>query len=285
VIVYSRDEYKQWVMARNVKDQRVRWRLGDVRDPKRTHRVVQDADVVIHAAALKHVTAMERNPEEAHATNVLGTLNVLQAVMDSPVRKAILLSTDKACMPVNLYGATKMVAERLWLTYGVHKPVFSFVRYGNVMESRGGVLGIWREDLLQGRVPKMTDPRMTRFWMSFEMAIQAVVRAYELPPGLAIVHKAPAIEMRTLALALGIPPADMEILGIQPGEKRHETLITEYEGVRAWDMGDMYAIAPDFVVDETVVYPTKTWTRMPEGFSYTSDGTIRLTVEDVKERI
>ena len=283
VIVYSRDEYKQWCMAKQINDSRVRWFLGDIRDRLRLTHAMANSDICIHAAALKHVTALEYNPQEAIKTNVDGTQNVINAVIDSPCRQAVLLSTDKACDPVNLYGATKMVAEKLWIASNVHKPSFSFVRYGNVMESRGGVLGIWRDALRVGMDHlEITDTRMTRFWVTYSMAIKAIELALDCPPGLGVVAKAKPFTLLSLAWALAEQygrKIEVNEIGRQTGEKLHETLITEYEGERCEDAETAYVLPPLPAFDDTMVYPG--WPLVGEGFTYESCQNGKMTAEEI----
>lgn len=289
VIVYSRDEYKQWAMARNVKDPRVRFFLGDIRDKPRLSHAMKGVDYVVHAAALKHVTAMEYNPQEAYKTNVVGTQNVIESACDAGVRRAVLLSTDKACEPVNLYGATKMVAERLWIAANVHRPSFSFVRYGNVMGSRGGVLGIWKDILDRGgRELPITDLAMTRFWMTLDDAVRAVDRAVENEPGLGWVANAPSFRlvdlMEAMADKAGVEVTKI-ITGRAPGEKLHETLVTRYEGERAriTDDGGYIILPPEREFDESIQYPS--WGHVNSGYSFSSDHGPHMPPEVIGERL
>jgi UDP-N-acetylglucosamine 4,6-dehydratase len=283
VIVYSRDEFKQWNMKRAITDPRVRYFIGDIRDRRRLNHALQTVDVVVHAAALKHVVAMEYNPEEAVKTNIGGSQNVVDAILDSPVWQAILLSTDKACEPVNLYGATKMVAERLWISSNVHKSCFSFVRYGNVMESRGGVLGIWQDALARGESElTITDSRMTRFWMTYPRAIGCVDAALGFPPGLGVIGKAPRFSLITLAWTLaGKEQRVIRVteIGRWPGEKLYETLVTQYEGERCRDAGEHYILPPENVFDDNLVYPA--WPGVETGFSYESGQGEGMTPEEI----
>ena len=279
MIVYSRDEYKQWAMQRALDDQRLRFFLGDVRDLRRTTDAVQRADIVVHTAALKHVTAMEYNPDQAVATNILGTQNVIDAVRHSPVRKAILLSTDKACAPANLYGVTKACAERLWIASNVHKPAFSMVRYGNVMESRGGVLELWQQAIADGKEIKITDHTMTRFWMTYPMAIEAVSLAVKWQAGLAVIHKAPSFTLGALADALGA--AKRVTVPRGPGEKTHEILMTEYESHRCWNAGEAYVLRPEVPYDDNVQWDHG-GEKIPDGFWLSSDAQQMMSVEEIR---
>lgn len=246
VIVFSRDEWKQWEMqqAQGVFiDPRMRYFLGDVRDPNRLLRAFSDVDIVIHAAALKQVPAAEYNPSEFVQTNVTGSMNVIHAAVECGVEKVIALSTDKAVNPVNLYGATKLCAEKLFLAaesyVGKQRvPTFSVVRYGNVLMSRGSVIALWRKQISQGaREIPLTDPLMTRFWLTLPQAVDFVVRAIKSSFGSEIfVPRMPSMRLADLlsAVAPGIQTVN---LGVREGEKRHEVLISAEEGPKtaAWD--------------------------------------------------
>lgn len=284
LIVFSRDEYKQWIMAKEVGDERVRYFLGDIRDLQRLSHALQEVDTVVHAAALKHVAAMEYNPEEAYKTNIQGTQNVVNAIVDSPVNNAILLSTDKAVDPANLYGATKMVGERLWIAANVHKPCFSFVRYGNVMESRGGVLSVWRDAIARGEHVRLTDPEMTRFWMTYPMAIACVEEALRQPAGLGIVPKAKGCKMVDLleVLSGGNTELLVDVVGRQPGEKLHESLLSADEVGRTVEIGEFYHIRPARAFDDALRYPRGDV--LPPAFTLRSDWT-RMTVEEIREKV
>lgn len=228
VAALSRDEYKQaqWKAAFS-DDPRLRQFLGDVRDYARVRRATQGVDVVIHAAALKRVELSRYNPDEFVLTNVQGTRNVRDAAIESGVGRAVLLSSDKACAPINLYGATKLCAEYVFLdgnSYVGAAPVFSVVRYGNVADSRGSVIPFWREKLTRGELLPITDIRMTRFWMTMDEAVQLVANALGWPAGHLYVPTLPSFRLTDLAVALGAT-RPFHFVGIRADEKLHEMLI------------------------------------------------------------
>ena len=232
IVVFSRDEYKQWLMASEYEDQpRLRFYIGDVRDYRRVMTAFHSVDYVIHAAALKHVPALERNPFEAVQTNIMGARNVIEAALERGVSRVVAVSTDKACAPINLYGATKLVAEKLFLnahSYRGDWPTsFSVVRYGNVMDSRGGVLSLWRD----AETLMITNGSMTRFWMTLAEAGAFILRALECPRGLLMVPKLPSFHLSELLDAfLEVWGArTVKTLGIRAGEKMHESLISAEE--------------------------------------------------------
>jgi UDP-N-acetylglucosamine 4,6-dehydratase len=271
--VYSRDELKQHDMAREVTDERVRFLIGDVRDLSRLRRAMEGADIVIHAAALKHVPACEYNPFEAVKTNILGTQNVAEAAIDAGVERAITLSTDKAVSPANLYGATKLCAEKLFVQANVYagprQTRLSCVRYGNVVGSRGSVIPLFREQRENGLLT-ITDDRMTRFWISLDQAVELVNNALSwMQGGEVFIPKLPSMKVIDLAEAVA-PGVPVKRTGIRPGEKLHESLLTAEESRHASDHGDHYVIEPEHA----------TWARrersegaaVPDDFTYTSDG-------------
>ena len=246
--VYSRDELKQSEMAQSLHDDRVRFFIGDVRDLDRLRRAVAGTDIVIHAAALKQVPACEYNPFEAVKTNILGTQNVAEACLDAGVRKAISLSTDKAVSPANLYGATKLCAEKLFVQANVYsgkRPTrFSCVRYGNVVGSRGSVIPLFRDQVVLGELT-VTDPRMTRFWISLEQAVEFVACCLEkMRGGEVFVPKIPSMKVVDLAAAIA-PGLPVRFTGIRPGEKLHELLLTAEEARRTLDAGYAYLVQPE----------------------------------------
>jgi UDP-N-acetylglucosamine 4,6-dehydratase len=246
--VYSRDELKQSEMAQSLHDDRVRFFLGDVRDLERLRRAVAGTDIVIHAAALKQVPACEYNPFEAVKTNILGTQNVAEACIDAGVRKAISLSTDKAVSPANLYGATKLCAEKLFIQANVYsgkRPTrFSCVRYGNVVGSRGSVIPLFREQVALGELT-VTDQRMTRFWISLDQAVEFVAACIErMRGGEVFVPKIPSMKVVDLAAAIA-PGLPVRFTGIRPGEKLHELLLTAEEARRTLDAGYAYLVQPE----------------------------------------
>ncbi len=229
VIVYSRDELKQFEMQQSTNDPAMRYFIGDVRDQPRLSTALRGVDYVIHAAALKQVPAAEYNPMECIKTNVYGAENVITAAIENEVQKVIALSTDKAALPINLYGATKLASDKLFVAAnniaGGHKTRFAVVRYGNVVGSRGSVLPFFRKLLAEGatKLP-ITDPRMTRFWIMLEQGVDFVLRCFaKMQGGEIFVPKIPSAKITDLASALA-PGLATEVIGIRPGEKLHETL-------------------------------------------------------------
>ena len=247
VIVFSRDELKQFQMEAEISDPRIRFFIGDVRDLPRLERAFEGVDVVVHAAALKQVPALEYNPFEAVKTNVLGSQNVIEAALNKGVTQALLISTDKAAMPVNLYGATKLTAEKLFVAgnaYGGGRTKFSAVRYGNVVGSRGSII----EHLIKNKnahTVHITDERMTRFWIDLDQAIDLVLYALrEMEGGEIFVPKVPVMKISDL-FDLLVPKAKREVIGIRPGEKVHELLLTREESRHALDIGDYFVVLPE----------------------------------------
>jgi len=244
VIVFSRDEEKQLEMRREISDSRLKLVIGDVRDRERVLESVR-ADYVYHAAALKIIPTCEENPAEAYKTNLLGTLNVKEACIGNDVRKAILVSTDKAVKPVNTYGMTKALAEKLWLAPPSSRPIFSTVRYGNVIGSRGSIVPLFKELIKQGKPLPITDPSMSRFLLTLEQATGLVFNATDKAIGGEVfVPKCPACKITDLAEALAGKDYPIQNIGIRPGEKIAEVLISEEEIRRTEDMGESYLIHP-----------------------------------------
>lgn len=248
--VYSRDEYKQYQLNNLFKsDKRLRFFIGDVRDKTRLYRAMEDVEIVIHAAALKQVPVLEYNPFEAVKTNILGTENVIDCAINNKVKKAILISSDKAVNPINLYGATKLVAEKLFVqgnSYVGERPTrFSVVRYGNVAGSRGSVIPIFKLQATNNLL-KITDERMTRFWITLEEGVKFVLKSLDIMAGGEIfVPKIPSVKIIELARAIA-PKAKLKITGIRPGEKIHELLIGSDESRHTKDMGNYFKIEPEF---------------------------------------
>jgi UDP-N-acetylglucosamine 4,6-dehydratase len=271
--VFSRDELKQSEMEKTYRDSRLRWLLGDVRDRDRLRVATRGVDVIVHAAALKQVVAAEYNPFEAVQTNVLGAENVISAAIDNDVPLTIALSTDKAVNPANLYGATKLCAEKIVANAGVYagegRSRFASVRYGNVVGSRGSVVPIFKQQATTG-VLTITDERMTRFWITLDAAVEFVLTSMELVQGgETFVPKIPSMRIIDLAKALA-PDAELRVVGIRPGEKLHEVLLTEDESRQSVDLGDRYAIMPPTPWGG----PTDRESRgepVPDGFRYASD--------------
>lgn len=248
IIVYSRDEWKQHEMrGSGLDDPSIRYFLGDVRDLERLRRAFQSVDVVIHAAALKQVPACEYNPNEAVATNIIGTRNVVDAALDCRVRRVLTLSTDKAAAPTNIYGATKLVAEKLSVHANAYsrfdETTFACVRYGNVLGSRGSVLPLFTAQKQRGRLT-LTDPRMTRFWMTPEHGVRFVLSCIEqMHGGEVFVPKLPSMRVLDLARVIA-PEAEIQTIGIRAGEKLHEAMLSEDEARQTVDAHDRYVILP-----------------------------------------
>lgn len=285
--VYSRDELKQYDMAQAFgQDPRLRFFIGDVRDRDRLERAMHGIDLVVHAAALKHVPICEFNPAEAVKTNILGSQNIVDTAIDAGVRRTIALSTDKAVNPVNLYGATKLCAEKLFVhgnVYSGDRDIrFSCVRYGNVMGSRGSVIPLFRRQAESG-VLTITDRRMTRFWLSLDAAVDLVLHALEeMRGGEIFVPKIPSMRIVDLARAIA-PTARIDEVGRRPGEKLHEVLLTAEESRNATDCGRHYVVSPD-----TGSRPVESVGRraLPEGFAYASDSnTDWISVEALRDQI
>ncbi|MBI4971512.1 MAG: UDP-N-acetylglucosamine 4,6-dehydratase (inverting) [Candidatus Omnitrophica bacterium] len=249
LIVFSRDEMKQWEMKKLYDDPCMRYFIGDVRDVDRLHRAFQGVNIIVHAAALKVVPTAEYNPFEVVKTNVIGAENVINLAIDNNVEKVIALSTDKAANPVNLYGATKLCAEKMFVAANNYSPEgtqFSVVRYGNVFGSRGSVVPFFKECRKTGVVP-ITDARMTRFWITLKQGVDFVVRNFDLMNGGEIfIPKLPSIKITDLAKAV-CPNVKQEIVGIRPGEKIHETLVSSDDGFDTYEYSDKYVIYPKIV--------------------------------------
>jgi UDP-N-acetylglucosamine 4,6-dehydratase/5-epimerase len=252
LIIFSRDELKQFEMAQdypNTKYDNIRYFIGDVRDKERMARAFHDVDWVIHAAALKQVPAAEYNPFEAVKTNIIGAQNVINVAIDQGVKKVIALSTDKAANPINLYGATKLCSDKLFIAgnsyVGRDSTIFSVVRYGNVAGSRGSVIPFFLKCRETGVLP-ITDPRMTRFWITLERGVNFVLRCLEIMIGGEIfVPKLPSMNIMDLAKVIA-PECETEIIGIRPGEKLHEVMIPKDDARRTIEYDDHYIIQPDF---------------------------------------
>jgi UDP-N-acetylglucosamine 4,6-dehydratase len=273
VRLFSRDELKQSELARSLDDHRVRPLLGDVRDRDRLRLATRGVDVIVHAAALKQVPACEYNPFEAVQTNVIGAQNVISAALDNGVPLTVALSTDKAVNPINLYGATKLCAEKLFaqaMNYAGSGPShFACVRYGNVVGSRGSVVPIFRQQAATG-VVDVTDERMTRFWITLDQAVDFVLSCMGIVRGGEVfVPKSPSMRVVDVATTLA-PDAEQRLVGIRPGEKLHEVLLTEDEARHAYDLGDRYVIVPPGL-NGRAPEPDR-GTPLPTGFHFSSDG-------------
>lgn len=250
VVVFSRDELKQYEMQQLFKDEpRLRFFLGDVRDADRLNRAFDGVDYLVHAAALKQVPAAEYNPFEAVKTNIHGAQNIIEAAIDRNVKKCIALSTDKACTPINLYGATKLVSDKLFVAgnaySGSHGTQFAVVRYGNVVGSRGSVVPFFKKLLEEGKPFPITDPRMTRFWITLDQGVRFVIDNFErMVGGELFVPKIPSMTITDLVEAMA-PGHEMVHVGIRPGEKLHEEMISVDDSRRTVDMGDYYVVKPE----------------------------------------
>lgn len=255
LIIFSRDEMKQYEMQKVFKDpgEKLRFFIGDVRDANRLHRAFNGVDIVVHAAALKIVPTAEYNPFEVIQTNVVGAENIINMAIDNGVKKVLALSTDKAANPINLYGATKLCAEKMFVSgnnYSAGATQFSVVRYGNVIGSRGSVVPFFRECRKKGVVP-ITDPRMTRFWITLDQGVQLVIRSLETMDGGEIfIPKLPSVKVLDLAKVI-CPDARQEVIGIRPGEKLHETLVVADDGPSTYEFDDRYVIYPQIIASRT----------------------------------
>lgn len=292
LVVFSRDELKQFEMAQKWKPSEypcLEYVLGDVRDRDRLCRVFEGIDYVIHAAALKQVPAAERNPDEYIKTNVIGAMNIIEASLQNNVKKVIALSTDKACNPINLYGATKLCSDKLFVAESnvilPSRTLFSVVRYGNVVGSRGSVIPFFRERVKTGSLP-ITDDRMTRFWITLDQAVYFVLLSLERAKGGEIfVPRIPSMKITDLATAIA-PDCKQEIVGIRPGEKIHETLISEDEARSAIQFKDCFVVQynadhRDILLAQADKYRGKL---CPEGFVYSSDANTEwMTVNELRE--
>lgn len=275
IIILSRDEMKQWDMAKKFEsDPRVRFFIGDVRDRDRLYRALDGVDYVVHAAATKIVPTAEYNPFECVKTNVLGAMNLIDACIDKGVKKVVALSTDKASSPVNLYGATKLASDKLFVSgnaySGEHGTTFSVVRYGNVMGSRGSVIPFFRSIRDQGELP-ITDPRMTRFMISLEQGVELVWHAFEdMEGGEIYVKKIPSMRIPEIANVVA-PEATQRTVGIRPGEKLHEQMIGIEDAPYTYEYPEHFKILPAINNWDTSVERIKDGTRVAENFIYSSD--------------
>jgi UDP-N-acetylglucosamine 4,6-dehydratase len=284
LIIYSRDELKQHEMrVSGFNDPSLRYFIGDVRDLPRLRRAMQDVDIVVHAAALKQVPACEYNPMEAVKTNILGTSNVVDAAIDARVEKVLALSTDKAVTPVNLYGATKLTAEKLVVASNAYagdmRTRLSCVRYGNVVGSRGSVVPIFIHQRENGNQLTVTDERMTRFWLSLEQGVRFVISNIErMHGGEVFVPKIPSTKIVDLARAIA-PAAEIKIMGIRPGEKLHEMMISRDESRSTVELEDRFVVEPVGHLWFRHDWSTE-GRRVPDGFKYTSDNNSEWLTED-----
>jgi len=293
LVIYSRDEQKQFQMAQDYpvdKYPMIRFFIGDVRDLERMKRAFNDIDCVIHAAAMKHVHIAEYNPDECVKTNIGGAENVIKAALDCGVKDVVALSTDKACAPINLYGATKLASDKLFIAAnnikGKQDIKFSVVRYGNVMGSNGSVMPFFLKKKETGELP-ITDPNMTRFNISLEDGVKMVLHALEYAWGGEIfVPKIPSYRITDIAEAIG-PDCDHPVIGIRPGEKIHEEMITSSDSFTTYDLGEYYVILPQVPNWDLEAYKKHFEAKLvPQGFSYTSgENEHFLTVEEMRTLI
>ena len=276
LVIFSRDEMKQWEMAKLFKDDpRVRFFIGDIRDKNRLHRALHNIEFVVHAAATKIVPTAEYNPFECIKTNVNGAMNLIDACIDQKVKKVVALSTDKASSPINLYGATKLASDKLFIASnssyaGGHKTSFTVVRYGNVMGSRGSVIPFFLSLKDKGILP-VTDERMTRFMISLEQGVNLVWQAFDdMIGGEIYVKKTPSIKIIDLAKEIA-PEAKIEIIGIRPGEKLHEQMIGSEDSFSTYEYKDYYKILPQINQWGEDSLRIKGGVKVIEGFKYSSD--------------
>ena len=275
IIVFSRDEMKQWDMAKKFEgDPRVRFFIGDVRDKDRLYRALDGVDYVVHAAATKIVPTAEYNPFECVKTNINGAMNVIDACIDKGVKRVVALSTDKASSPINLYGATKLASDKLFVAgnaySGEHGTRFSVVRYGNVMGSRGSVIPFFLSIKESGELP-ITDERMTRFMISLEQGVELVWHAFEdMVGGEIYVKKIPSMKVTDIASVVA-PDASQKIIGIRPGEKVHEQMIGAEDSHFTYEYSEHYKILPQINEWAKDANRIKNGVKVPEGFVYSSD--------------
>jgi UDP-N-acetylglucosamine 4,6-dehydratase (inverting) len=274
IIIYSRDEMKQWDMAKKFQgDSRVRFFIGDVRDRERLYRALDGVDYVVHAAATKIVPTAEYNPFECVKTNINGAMNLIDACIDKGVKRVVALSTDKASSPVNLYGATKLASDKLFVAgnsyAGAHDTRFAVVRYGNVMGSRGSVIPFFLSIKDKGVLP-VTDARMTRFMITLEQGVELVWHAFDdMEGGEIYVKKIPSMKVTDLAKAV-VPDAKHEFVGIRPGEKLHEQMISPEDSFHTYEYADHYKILPAIHNWSSSPARIKDGRKVEEGFEYTS---------------
>jgi len=293
IIIYSRDELKQFEMQQKFNAPEMRYFIGDVRDVERLSQAMRGTDYVIHAAALKQVPAAEYNPMECVKTNIYGAQNVIKAAIENEVEKVIALSTDKAANPINLYGATKLVSDKLFVAAnnitGGHRTRFSVVRYGNVVGSRGSVVPFFKKLIAEGakEIP-VTDPRMSRFWISLQDGVNFVLRNFErMQGGEVFVPKIPSMRITDLAEAIA-PGMPIKVIGIRPGEKLHEIMVPADDSHLTLEFENHYVIKPAISfarpVDYTIDVTGKKGILVKQGFEYNSGTNLDfLTVEQLRE--
>jgi len=296
IIIYSRDEFKQWMMENEFralypeKVSKLRFFIGDVRDVERFKRACQGVDYIVHAAALKQVPACEYNPNEAIKTNINGAMNIIEAALDCGVSKVVALSTDKAVNPVNLYGGTKLVSDKLFIAanaYAGEKDVnFSIVRYGNVAGSRGSIIPFFKSIIEDGgdTLP-ITDYRMTRFWISLTQGVELVIKALtEAKGGETFISKIPSFKVTDLAEAM-CPGIKTKEIGIRPGEKLHEIMVTTEDSYTTYEYDKHFIVYPQMTFNGRQL-PDLSGKKVVEGFSYSSDNNTEwMSVEDIRNRL
>ena len=287
IAIFSRDELKQLDMKNEFHDDRLRFFLGDIRDSSRLDIALHNVDYVVHAAALKQVDTGEYNPMEFVKTNIVGSQNVIDACIRNGVKKVVALSTDKASSPINLYGATKLTADKLFsaannYSYG-YGTLFSIVRYGNVMGSRGSVIPYFKQLATEGKIFPITDKRMTRFWITLDQAVEFVLESFEIMQGGELyVPRIPSMKIMDLAQAIK-KDFKYEEIGIRPGEKLHEEMISPDDSRRTVELSNRYVVSPIFA--EWGFTPPKGKT-VKEGFNYRSDtNDLWLTIEELQKLI
>lgn len=289
IIIFSRDELKQHEMqVGGYNQENLRYFIGDIRDRERLVRALHGVDIVVHAAALKQVPACEYNPMEAIKTNIMGTANVVEAALDVGVKKVLTVSTDKAVSPANLYGATKLAAEKLTIQSNAYAggsaTRFACVRYGNVVGSRGSVVPLFLKQRSTGKIT-ITDDRMTRFWLSLDQGVRFVIHCIEeMEGGEVFIPKIPSTKVTDLAKAIA-PDAELNIIGIRPGEKLHEMLISEDEARNTVELDTMYVVQPAEAIWFGYSWQDK-GKSLKEGFSYSSDNNTEwLDVDGIKKYV
>ena len=295
IIIYSRDELKQYEMAQKFTDSCMRYFIGDVRDLPRLNKAMKNIDFVVHAAALKHVPIAEYNPMECIKTNVMGAQNVIDACLENNVSRTIALSTDKAAAPANLYGASKLVSDKLFVAAnnlaGDHEIKFSVVRYGNVLASRGSVIPYFERLIAEGanELP-ITEPNMTRFWITLQEGVDFVLKNFErMKGGEIFVPKIPSMKMTDMATAIA-PHLKQVIIGIRPGEKLHEVMCPVDDSHLTLEFNDHYVIKPSITFSSPINYMTnnlgETGKNVVTGFEYNSrDNKLWLTSEELRQKI
>ncbi|MEC8830898.1 MAG: UDP-N-acetylglucosamine 4,6-dehydratase (inverting) [Bacteroidota bacterium] len=292
IIVYSRDELKQFEMRETFPTEKypIKYFIGDVRDKERLYRVAHNVDFIIHAAALKQVPTAEFNPFETVKTNILGAQNVIEASLENNVKKVVALSTDKACNPINLYGATKLASDKIFAAanhwQGSHRTIFSVVRYGNVVGSRGSVIPFFLKKKKEGVLP-ITDERMTRFWITLEESVQFVFDSLKrMQGGELFVPKIPSMNIMDLVKAIA-PEAEIEVIGIRPGEKIHELMISSDDAINTLEFDNYFVIQPSHPWWDNLDYiKINGGKQVDASFTYSSgNNTQWLSVEELRKMI